>query len=54
MNFRRSIRATPAGKLMKVRTIGRRRLKNAVWAPQRAKKWSAISISCCRMRRYLP
>jgi hypothetical protein len=31
MNLPRFIRATPAGKLMKVRTIGSSRLKNAVW-----------------------
>ena len=39
---------------MNVRTIGSRRLKKTVWAPHRAKKWSAISISCGRMRRYFP
>ena len=33
MNLPSGIRATPAGKLMNVRTIGRRRLKNAVAAP---------------------
>jgi len=48
------MRATPAGKLMKVRTIGRRRLKNAVGAPHLRKKRSASSISWWRMRRYFP
>ena len=33
MNLNRSMRATPAGKLMNVRTIGSRRLKNAVAEP---------------------
>ena len=33
MNVPSGIRATPAGKMMNVRTIGRRRLKNAVAAP---------------------
>ena len=46
MNLRRSMRATPAGKLMNVRTIGSRRLKNAVAAPYLVKKCSASSISC--------
>jgi hypothetical protein len=41
MNFRSGIRATPAGKLMNVRTIGRRRLKNAVAAPYLLKNRSA-------------
>ena len=48
------MRATPAGKLMNVRTIGSRRLKNAVAEPYFWKKWSASSISCGRMSRYLP
>ncbi|OGO57414.1 MAG: hypothetical protein A2Z32_04075 [Chloroflexi bacterium RBG_16_69_14] len=54
MNVRIGIRATPAGKLMNVRTIGRSRPMNTVAAPWRAKKWSASSISCGRMRTYLP
>ncbi len=54
MNFGRFIRATPAGKLMNVRTIGRRRLKNAVWAPHRSKNRSASSMSWGRMSRYFP
>ena len=33
MNFSSGMRATPAGKLMKVRTIGISRLKKAVAAP---------------------
>ena len=48
------IRATPAGNEMNVRTIGSRRLKNTVAAPYFSKKRSASSISCWRIRRYLP
>ena len=48
------IRATPAGKLMNVRTIGSSRPKNTVAAPCLAKNRSASSISCGRMSRYLP
>ena len=45
------IRATPAGNEMNVRTIGSRRLKNAVAGPYFAKNRSAVAISCGRMRR---
>ena len=54
MNVEIRIRATPAGKLMKVRTIGSSRPMNTVAAPCRAKNESASSISCGRMSRYLP
>jgi len=48
------MRATPAGKEMNVRTIGRSRLKNAVAAPYLSKNRSASSISCSRISRYFP
>ena len=51
MNLPMGIRATPAGKLMNVRTTGRSRLKNAVADPYLAKNRSAASISCSRMSR---
>ena len=54
MNLPSGIRATPAGKLMNVRTIGSRRPKNAVAAPYFVEEPSASSISCGRMSRYLP
>ena len=46
MNWPIGIRATPAGNEMNVRTIGIRRLKNAVAGPYFWKKWSASSSSC--------
>ena len=54
MNGTIGIRATPAGKLMNVRTIGSRRPMNTVAAPCLAKNASASSISCGRISRYLP
>ena len=54
MNCPIGIRATPAGNEMNVRTIGIRRLKNAVAGPYLRKNVSASSSSCGRMSRYLP
>ncbi len=54
MNRPSGMRATPAGKLMKVRTIGSRRPMNTVAAPCLAKNESASSISWGRISRYLP
>jgi hypothetical protein len=54
MNGMSGIRATPAGKLMNVRTIGSRRPTKTVALPCFWKKASPTSISCGRMSRYLP
>ena len=54
MNLPSGIRATPAGKLMNVRTIGSNRPMKTVAPPWSAKKASASSISCGRMSRYFP
>ena len=48
------IRATPAGKLMNVRTIGSSRPMNTVALPCCWKNRSASSISCWRISRYFP
>ena len=52
MNERSGMRATPAGKLMNVRTTGQQAPdEDRDPAPADVKKWSASSISCGRISR---
>src|SRR5438067_6327907 len=54
MNFPIGMRATPAGKAMKVRTTGRSRAMSTVTSPRRSKKRSAHVRCSAFMRTYLP
>src|SRR5438045_2072045 len=53
-NLPKFMRATPAGKDMNVRIIGKRREKKAVASPYLANHLSAVSRWCLLMSMYLP